>query len=355
MPLTTLHPLALSLPTGTEPIAQPLPAEEQLALIFRLADRTTPRHNIADEWPPHILTSLSDAYQTCQRRIRHHSKSFFFSTRFLPLPKRQGVHALYAFCRATDDTVDLAYGDPACALAEWIRQVQSPIPPLHNPILLAWYDTRLKFQLPDTLINELLAGVAMDLTINRYATFADLWLYCYRVASVVGLLSMGIIGSAPGAEPYAIKLGVALQLTNILRDVGEDARRGRVYLPQEDLERFGLSAEDILAGCQDERVVALLKFEIDRARRLYAESWDGIALLPPDSRLAVGAAAWIYRGILDKIIANRYDVYTKRAHVPLREKLWAIPAIWRAIRRLERQRTGTAQTIAIADRSEHPN
>ena len=182
----------------------------------------------------------------------------------------------------------------------------------------------------------MLAGVAMDLTISRYYTFDDLWLYCYRVASVVGLLSMYIVGFGHGAEPYAIKLGVALQLTNILRDVGEDASRGRIYLPQEDLQRFDLCDDDILAGVRDARFRALMDFEIARARQLYAESWPGIGLLAKDSRLAIGAASRIYGGILDKIIENDYDVYTRRAHLSLREKLRLLPDIWLQVRRLER-------------------
>jgi phytoene synthase len=161
----------------------------------------------------------------------------------------------------------------------------------------------------------------MDLTVSRYATFDDLWLYCYRVASVVGLISMHIIGYRPGAASYAIKLGVALQLTNILRDVGEDAQRGRVYLPQEDLERFGLCDDDILHGRRDDRFRALMRFEITRANALYDAAWPGIGLLNADSRLAIAAAAEIYRGILGKIIANDYEVFSRRAYVPLAQKL----------------------------------
>jgi phytoene synthase len=183
------------------------------------------------------------------------------------------------------------------------------------------------------LVDELLAGVAMDLTINRYETFADLWLYCYRVASVVGLLVMGITGYTPGAEPYAIKLGVALQLTNILRDVGEDARRGRVYLPEEDLEHFGLKADDILAGVYDERFQAMMRFQVARAHQLYDESWPGIGLLPPESRFAVAAAGKVYRGILDSLAANEYDAYTRRAYLKLRQKLVQLPMLWWDLRK----------------------
>jgi phytoene synthase len=253
----------------------------------------------------------------------------------LPAEKRRSVWALYAFCRTTDDIVDNSNADPARALAQWVHQVRAPRPVPHDPVLVAWHDTRAQYQLQAELVDELLAGVAMDLTINRYTTFADLWLYCYRVASVVGLLSMGITGAATGAIPYAIKLGVALQLTNILRDVGEDARRGRVYLPQEDLERFGLTADDILQNTYDERFRSMMQFQVERAHRLYAESWDGIALLEHDSRMGVAAAARIYQGILDSIVTNNYDAYTHRAHLTLREKLLRLPRIWWDVRRLK--------------------
>ncbi|MFQ3661331.1 MAG: phytoene/squalene synthase family protein [Chloroflexaceae bacterium] len=307
-------------------ISQPLPAEEQLALLFHLTESSP--HVSSDERPPPPPHSLAEAYAECERIIRRHSKSFYFSSQFLAPDVRRAVRALYAFCRATDDTVDMAVDDPARALAIWVQQVRAPRPAPHDPVLVAWYDTRTRYNLSAALVDELLAGVAMDLTISRYEHFADLWLYCYRVASVVGLLVMGITGYVPGAEPYAIKLGVALQLTNILRDVGEDARRGRVYLPHEDLARFDLTAEDILAEVYDERFRALMRFEIERTRRLYAESWPGIALLPPQSRLAIGAAARIYCGILDKLEANDYDAYTRRAHLKLREKVIRLPRIW---------------------------
>lgn len=334
MSLKPIPPLALSLRASGEFVGQPLPAEEQLAQILRLAGNGALPHGERSGVQPNY--SLQEAYLRCKQVTRDASKSFFFSSQLLPREKRHSVRALYAFCRTTDDIVDNASDDPTLALAEWVCQVRAPAPPADDPVLLAWHDTRSRYDLSHHLVDELLAGVAMDLTISRYVSFADLWLYCYRVASVVGLLSMGITGSAVGAEPYAIKLGVALQLTNILRDIGEDARRGRIYVPMEDIERFGLSADDILAGVQDERFKALMRFEIQRTRQLYAESWPGIALLPPDSRLAIAAAARVYRGILDKVEANNYDVYAKRAHLKSREKLFMLPRIWRDVQRLKR-------------------
>jgi phytoene synthase len=197
----------------------------------------------------------------------------------------------------------------------------------NDPLLPAWADVSQRYALPAGLTRELLAGVGMDLSIKRYATFSDLQLYCYRVASVVGLLSMHIIGFTPGAESYAIQLGIALQLTNILRDVGEDAARGRIYLPLEDLERFGVREEDILEGVRSEAFQALMRWEIARAEALYQASWPGIAMLHRDGQMAVATAALLYRAILPKIAANGYDVFTKRACVSRREKLLLLPAI----------------------------
>ncbi len=312
-------------------IGQPLPAEEQLALLFHLTDLSP--HAGHEEWPPHSPLATAAAYAECERIIRRHSKSFYFSSWFFPREVRRAVWALYAFCRATDDTVDTPSDDPARALASWVQQARASRPAPHNPVLVAWHDTRTRYDLNPDLVDELLAGVAMDLTIHRYETFADLWLYCYRVASVVGLLVIGITGHAPGAEPYAIKLGVALQLTNILRDVGEDASRGRVYLPQEDLARFGLCADDILAGVYDERFKALMRFQAERAHSLYDESWEGIGLLPRESRFAVAAAGRIYRGILDRLRANDYDAYSRRAHLTLGQKIARLPRIWWDVRK----------------------
>lgn len=315
---------------------RPLSAHEQLEQLLHLAELSAVPHEPLHS--PHSAPSipLRQAYLHCDRLTRQHSRSFYFSSQFLPPERRAAIRALYAFCRTSDDIVDHPDGDPTLALATWVRRVRVASANTSNPVLLAWHDTCTRYEIDPSLSDELLAGVAMDLTINCYETFADLWLYCYRVASVVGLLCMDIVGAAPGAEPYAIKLGVALQMTNILRDVGEDAIRGRVYLPVEDLRRFGLTTTDILAGTNDARFKALMQFEIDRTHRLYNESWAGIAMLSPDSRLAVAAAARVYRGILDKIVAANYDVYKHRAHLSSTEKLCRLPGIWYAVRQLAR-------------------
>ena len=281
--------------------------------------------------------TLPAAYQACVEITRRHSRSFFLSSQLLPADKRGAIRALYAFCRTSDDIVDQCESNATQALAAWVGQVHAPSAPADNAVLLAWNDTVARYAIPAYLPDELLAGIAMDLTASRYATFDDLWLYCYRVASVVGLISMHIIGYREGAARYAIKLGVALQLTNILRDVGEDAERGRVYLPQEDLARFGLSDDHIMNGRRDAAFCDLMRFEIARARQLYDQAWPGIAMLKQDGQLAIAAAAGIYRGILGKIEANEFDVFTRRAYVPLPEKLLTL---WRVRRRLRAEHWG---------------
>ena len=289
-----------------------------------------------------VDTALAPAYAACRNIIREHSKSFYLSARLLPPPKCLAVLALYAYCRRSDDLVDRAtagmpLAEATAALDEWAALTRPLHPAGDDPVLHAWADVRRRFGIPQALADELLAGVRMDLTHTRYATWGDLWIYCYRVASTVGLMSMHITGALDGrAAPYAILLGVALQLTNILRDVGEDARVGRIYLPLEDLNRFGVAPRDLLDGCNDERVCALLRFEIARARRLYAAAWPGIALLAPDSRFGVAAAARVYQGILDQIEAQAYDVFNARAHLSGGAKLRLLPSVWWQVRQMGR-------------------
>jgi phytoene synthase len=281
------------------------------------------------------------AYDACAAVIREHSKSFYLSARLLPGGKRHGIMALYAFCRLSDDIVDKAHtgdgsgtqGDAAAALDSWAEVNRRAHAGDDEPVVLAWADTRTRHNIPVHLADELVEGIRMDLSIERYATWNDLWVYCYRVASTVGLMSMYITGAdTMHAVPYAVQLGVALQLTNILRDVGEDMRAGRIYLPQEDLARFGVSEEQLHAGAVNSQFVKLMKFQVARARALYEASWPGIAMLPVDSRMAVAAASVLYRGILDKIEHNGYDVFTNRASLSMRDKVSKLPGIWWRLR-----------------------
>lgn len=285
---------------------------------------------------PHtVLTpnhhALQSAYAYCTNLTRFHSQTFFLASGLLPPEKRQAVRTLYAFCRITDNIVDdnTNANVARAQLENWRQAVLDPHPPIGMPVALAWADTARRYHIPRGYIEQLIDGVARDLDQRRYATFADLAEYSYGVASTVGLMAMHIIGfRSETALPYAVKLGVALQLTNILRDVAEDWRNGRLYLPQDELAEYGLSAADIDAGVVDDRWRAFLAYQIERNRALYEESQAGIAMLNSDGRFAIGAAANLYRAILDDIEAHDYDVFSRRASVSKQDKLKRLPGIW---------------------------
>jgi phytoene synthase len=295
---------------------------------------------------------LGPAYAYCAALTRGASRTFYLASALLPGSQRQAARALYAFCRVTDDLVDQARSPHIPAevgqggLAAWRRRALAPHSPADetpeptdpdahaDPVTLAWTHTRLAYGIPRRYAEQLIDGVSRDQHATRYASFADLAAYCYGVASTVGLMAMHIIGFAgPEAVPYAVRLGVALQLTNVLRDVGEDWRAGRVYLPQDELAAYGVTEEDLAEGRLSPAWRELMRFQIARNRQLYAEAMPGIRLLAPGGRLAIQAAAELYQGILGAIEANNYDVFTRRAHLSGRGKLGRLPGIWwRAVR-----------------------
>lgn len=274
---------------------------------------------------------LASAYAHCAEITRENSRTFYMASRLLPAPKRQAAHALYAFCRVTDDLVDNATDaiNGRADLAHWRARVQDPHPHASESVLFAWADTQARFGIPRGYAEQLIDGVGRDLSVNRYETFESLSEYCYGAASTVGLMVMHLIGFAgEQALPYAVKLGVALQMTNILRDVQEDWLNGRLYLPQEDLARFKLSEDDIALGRVDARWVAFMQFQIARTRQLYAEAAPGIGLLNADGRFAIAAASGLYEAILRDIEQHNYDVFTRRAHLSTWGKLRRLPRIW---------------------------
>lgn len=278
--------------------------------------------------------ALERAYAHCDAITETHSKSFYFSTAFLDLDRRRAIRAFYAFCRTTDDLVDRP-SLPLSNLEAWRHASRRGSGGQTDPVLLAWADTRERYAIPNRYAEELIDGCEMDLQISRYETWEALRRYCYLVASTVGLISMRVIGMQGGDaemldryEAPAVDLGVALQLTNILRDVGEDLGRGRVYLPQEDLRRFNYTEDDLRRGVTDHRWRALMRFEIERAEALYERGWAGIPALRREGRLAVAAAAETYRGILSDIAANDYDVFNRRARVSGAGKVARLPATW---------------------------
>lgn len=272
---------------------------------------------------------LKRAYAHCEAITASHSRSFHLASGLLPANKRRAARALYAFCRTSDDIVDHPDGDVAATLVEWRQRVSVAEPPADDLVAVAWADTRSRYGIPHRYAEQLIDGVTRDLYQTRYATFEDLAAYAYGVASTVGLMTMYIIGFAgPAAIPYAVKLGVALQMTNILRDVGEDWQLGRVYLPQEELAAFKLTEADLAAGRIDRRWQAFMQFQLARNRRLYREAGPGIALLDAKGRFAIAAAAGLYQAILDDIEAHHYDVFHRRAHVTGWGKLRRLPGLW---------------------------
>jgi len=307
-------------------LAQPAPWEYRL-LAWAQEAFTSP----ATARPVEVARDILDsAYAYCAQVTRAHSRTFYLASGLLPADKRRAARALYAFCRATDDLVDEAHGRTGGqALSGWSARLSVPHPAAHDPVPLAWADAQARYHIPRGYAEQLIAGVARDLAQTRYASFPELAEYCYGAASTVGLMSMHIVGFASrDALPYAVRLGIALQLTNILRDVGEDWQAGRVYLPLDELAAFGLGEADLAAGRVNDRWRAFMRFQIERVRRLYDEAAPGIALLDRDGRFAIAAAAELYRAILDNIEAHDYDVFQRRAHLSAWSKLRRLPGIW---------------------------
>jgi phytoene synthase len=269
----------------------------------------------------------------CQRRAAASGSSFYYSFLFLPAERRRAITALYAFCREVDDVVDECR-DPRLAHAKldwWRAELAATYEgrPTH-PVTRSLAQALERFCLPQELLGEIVDGMQMDLSQNRYADFKALRLYCYRVASTVGLLAAEIFGYTDRHTlKYAHDLGLAFQLTNIVRDVGEDARRGRIYLPLEDLDRFGVAADDILAARHSEAFRRLMEFQIERAERYYGQA---LAQLPAQDRRAQRpglAMAAIYRTLLHEIRRDGCRVLDRRVALTPVRKLWIAWRTWR--------------------------
>lgn len=290
---------------------------------------------------------IEAAFEYCRQVSWKHAKTFYFATHFLPAPKRRAVHAVYALCRYVDDIVDhcedklsrrsLTKEKIISLINKWRSDLEACYAGaiIDHPIMIAWHETLKRYAIPKRLPLELIDGVCMDLKQNRYQTFDDLYPYCYKVASVVGLMTSEIFGyDSEQSLQHAIELGIAMQLTNILRDVGEDAQKGRIYLPLEDLRRFDVSEADILSGTMSDNFVNLMKFEIERARFYYAQSEKGIAMLSADSRLAVKVSHDNYSRILRRIEEIGYNVFKQRAFVSNAKKIALLPYLWLKARML---------------------
>jgi phytoene synthase len=266
-----------------------------------------------------------NAAQFVSRLTRRSRSNFFYAFLFLPRREREAIYAVYAFCRIVDDAVDLG-GDRTVQRAElgrWrdeIARVYHGAPT--HPAGQRLQEAVRAFSIPQAALEEIIAGVEMDLEPATYETFEDLEVYCYRVASAVGLCCIEIFGyTDPRARDYAVNLGIALQLTNILRDVGADARAGRVYLPQEDLRRFGVTRDDLAASRYTQPFVELARFEAARARDYYRRAREA---LPPGDRGRLFAAEIMgrtYLALLEAMEARQFRVLEERVALPSRRRM----------------------------------
>lgn len=269
--------------------------------------------------------SLSESYAACRAITKERAKNFYYGIRLLPEQRRDALCAAYAFFRISDDlSDDLAISDKDVRLARWKALVQeSPENEREHPILPAFYHAVRTYQIPHRYFEELLEGTTSDLTVTRYPSFADTYRYCYQVASTVGLVCLHVFGfdHSPEALAQAEARGVAFQLTNILRDLAEDAERGRIYLPLEDLERFEVSEQEFLSGTASPRLQALLSFEIERAKKYYKESAPLVERVDKESRASLEAMTGIYRALLGKVESMGTRVFQERARLSRLEKL----------------------------------
>ena len=277
------------------------------------------------------VASLDADYERCAQVTRRSRSSFYYAFILLPPERRRALHAVYAFCRFIDDIADdESIREPALLLKRWreeLDRVYAGAPT--RALSRALADSARRFNIPRELFEEIINGVEMDLSRKRYQTWEELRPYCYRVASALGLICIEIFGYRnPSAKLYAENLGLALQLTNILRDVREDAERGRIYLPLEDLARFNVSEEEILGGVYSPNFVRLMDFEARRARELYALAQSELAPEDRATLLTAEAMRLIYAALLERIIKSNYRVLDRRHSLSAPHKLYLVGRAW---------------------------
>ncbi|MCU1326188.1 MAG: farnesyl-diphosphate farnesyltransferase [Bryobacterales bacterium] len=272
------------------------------------------------------MTALDASYAHCRAVAKARAKNFYYSFILLDHARRDAMCAMYAFMRYCDDLSD-EQGATREALEQWrhdlTEALQGRLPA--DPLWPAFADSVARYKIPHEYFHEMIDGVESDLEPVRVQSFAQLYAYCYRVASVVGLTTIHIFGfSEPRALLLAERCGIAFQLTNILRDVREDAALGRQYLPDEDLARFGVSPSELMEGLRTERFVSLMEFEVQRAEGYYREAEPLLEMTDPAARSALWAMIAIYHGVLGLIAESPADVLVRRVSLPLTEKLWIV-------------------------------
>jgi phytoene synthase len=284
---------------------------------------------------------LIASYEQCKKLNSQHGKTYYLATLLLPAAKRPFVHALYGFARYADEIVDdlastLTEEQKAAALKGWGAQAISDIQngESSDPIGRALVDTVQRFSIPIEYFTAFLHSMEMDLTVKEYETYDDLMEYVYGSAAVIGLQMVPILGAlSPDAYDAAKKLGIAFQLANFIRDIGEDLERGRIYIPIQDLAKFGVTREDLYTRVLTPKIIEALKFQIERVRQLQREAEAGIAMLEPTSRPCIEAASELYCGIVDEVEAIGYDIFNFRAKTSTWRRLKvALPAYVRAIK-----------------------
>ncbi len=270
-----------------------------------------------------------DGFLLAKAITKHHAKTFYFASRFLKSDKRNATYVVYAICRISDEIVDNTTVD---SCEKNLEKLEKNITDAYNQdilddaILSAFRQTIRKYKIPKQYFLELIAGMYLDLKKNRYNNFSELSDYCYKVAGVVGLIMLQIFGCKDTrAQSYAIDLGIAMQLTNILRDIKEDYLRGRIYLPEDEMKNFNVTESDISAARVNDNFKQLLKFQIARAKEYYKKAQSGVPLIADiNCRFVASAMTNIYSGILNAIENNNYDVFTRRAHVSTLGKITTV-------------------------------
>ena len=279
-----------------------------------------------------MASDLYLAYDHCRQIAKVSARNFYYAFRTLPGRQRRAVHATYAFCRTCDDIADddLPLEDKERLFAH-VREmlVQSRNGTADDPIFVALRDAAETYSIPAHYFEEVIQGVELDLTQSRFETFDELRAYCYKVASAVGLICIEVFGyTDPTAREYAVDLGIAMQLTNIMRDLREDADRSRIYLPRDELAKFGYSEDELFAGVVNDPFRRLMQFQADRARRYFASGRRLIPLLSPRSRACVRVLHDLYSRILDRIESADFDVFKERISLGDREKLFLMAKLW---------------------------
>ena len=279
-----------------------------------------------------MASEIDRAYDHCQRVAKDHAKNFYYAFRTLPAAKRRAIYAVYAFCRYCDDVADddnLPLDEKRRLLAEIRERMNNSEGESADPVFAALEATTRTFGIPRSYYEDVIRGVETDLVVTRFQSFDELRDYCYLVASTVGLICIEVFGyEDPAARGYAVDLGIAMQLTNVMRDVREDMGRGRIYLPLDEIRSFGYSEQDLLAARNNESFRSLMAFQAERARGHFDSGARLFPLLSRESRACAAVLHQLYSRILDRMEASGYDVFTQRIGLSTSEKLLLMARLW---------------------------